>query len=59
MNAPVKAESLQIAPSYRRRYVTVRAKFAIALTVALIWTTFSVWAAFCAAKKAKKLCFTR
>ena len=45
MNAPVKADSLQIAPAYKRRYVSVRAKFSIALTVALIWTTFSVWAA--------------
>ena len=44
MTAPVKADTLQI-PVYRRRYVSIRWKFAIALTVALIWTAFSVYAA--------------
>ena len=45
MNAPVKAESLRNAPGFRRRYVSVRSKFNIALTVALVWTAFSVYAA--------------
>ena len=45
MNAPVKAESMQYASAYRRRYVSIRWKFTIALTVALTWTAFSVYAA--------------
>jgi biofilm PGA synthesis N-glycosyltransferase PgaC len=45
MNAPVKAESLRNASGFRRRYVSVRWKFNIALTVALLWTAISVVAA--------------
>ena len=42
MNAPLKAELLKDAAPYRRRYLPIRAKFAISLIVALIWTAFSV-----------------
>ena len=45
MNAPVKAESLRNASGLRRRYVSIRWKFNIALTVALLWTAISVVAA--------------
>ena len=45
MNAPVKAESLRNASGFRRRYVSIRWKFNIALTVALLWTAISVVAA--------------
>ena len=45
MNAPVKAESLRNASGLRRRYVSVRWKFNISLTVALLWTAISVYAA--------------
>lgn len=45
MNAPVKAESLRNATDFRRRYVSVRWKFNISLTVALLWTAISVYAA--------------
>lgn len=45
MNAPFKAETFQLAPAYRRHYISVRTKFAIALTIALLWTVFSVYAA--------------
>ena len=45
MDSPVKADSLKLSPTYRRRYVSIRWKFSIALTVALLWTAFSVFAA--------------
>ena len=45
MNAPFKAESLQLAPPRRRRYIPVRRKFALALAVAILWTGFSVYVA--------------
>ena len=45
MNAPIRAESLQLRSPYRRRYVSVRAKFGLALAVALLWTAFSVYVA--------------
>lgn len=45
MNAPFKSETLQPASVFRRRYLSIRAKFGIALTVALLWTGFSVYAA--------------
>ena len=45
MNAPFKVEELQVAPQHRRRYVSVRWKFAIALSVAIAWTMFSIYVA--------------
>jgi len=42
MNAPISANLLENAVPYRRRYLPVRAKFAIALGVALLWTAFSI-----------------
>lgn len=42
MNAPFRAGALQIAPPYRRLYVPIRWKFACSLTVAILWTAFSV-----------------
>ena len=36
MDSPVKADSLKLSPTYRRRYVSIRWKFSIALTVALL-----------------------
>ncbi|HEV2593648.1 MAG TPA: glycosyltransferase [Sphingomicrobium sp.] len=45
MNAPLRVEQLQAAEQYRRFYLSVRVKFAIALTVAVAWTSFSVYLA--------------
>jgi hypothetical protein len=45
MNAPLRLEDLQAAVPRRQLYVPVRAKFAIALAVALAWTGFSVYLA--------------
>ncbi len=45
MNAPFKAEALQIAHPYSRRYVPIRWKFACSLTAAILWTAFSVYVA--------------
>jgi biofilm PGA synthesis N-glycosyltransferase PgaC len=42
MNAPLRLEELQAAQPLRRWYLPVRAKFAIALAVAIAWTVFSV-----------------
>ncbi len=45
MNAPIKLEQLQRASHYRRRYVPIRWKFAIAVCVAISWTLLSVYLA--------------
>ena len=42
MNAPLRLEELQAAQPRRRWYLPVRAKFAIALAVAIAWTVLSV-----------------
>jgi biofilm PGA synthesis N-glycosyltransferase PgaC len=42
MNAPFNAEVLGTAHAYRRFYLSVRWKFALALAVAIAWTAFSV-----------------
>lgn len=42
MNAPFKAETLHAAPEFRRFYLSVRWKFALALVVAIAWTILSV-----------------
>ncbi|HET7678968.1 MAG TPA: glycosyltransferase [Xanthobacteraceae bacterium] len=46
MNAPFRADALQIAPPFRRRYVSIRWKFACSLAVAILWTAFSVHVAW-------------
>lgn len=45
MNAPFNFDALAVAPKYRRYYLSVRAKFMLALGVALSWTGFSVYVA--------------
>jgi biofilm PGA synthesis N-glycosyltransferase PgaC len=46
MNAPMRLEVFQPVDQRRRSlYVSIRAKFIIALTIALAWTTFSVFLA--------------
>ena len=45
MNAPFKLEELRHAREYRRPYLTIRWKFAIALSVATVWTIFSIYVA--------------
>lgn len=45
MNAPFKPGNIALYRPYRQRYLSVRAKFALALTVALVWTALSVFAA--------------
>ena len=46
MNAPVRFEDLELATrSSRSFYLSIRVKFAIALSVALCWTGFSVFLA--------------
>ncbi|WP_223276743.1 glycosyltransferase family 2 protein [Sphingomonas daechungensis] len=42
MNAPVSTDLLKTAVPYRRRYLSVRIKFGVALTIAIAWTAFSV-----------------
>jgi biofilm PGA synthesis N-glycosyltransferase PgaC len=42
MNAPFTADVLGTAHEYRRFYLSVRWKFALALAVAILWTAFSV-----------------
>lgn len=44
MNAPIK-EQFQIASTREQFYLPVRTKFAIALLVAIAWTTFSIFIA--------------
>jgi biofilm PGA synthesis N-glycosyltransferase PgaC len=45
MNAPLRLEELRAAHPRRQFYVPVRAKFAIALSIAVGWTAFSVYLA--------------
>lgn len=45
MNSPVRLEEFQRVAQRRRVYLSIRVKFAIALGVALLWTTFSVYLA--------------
>ena len=45
MNAPLRLEDFQRVHERRRVYLTIRSKFAIALGVALLWTTFSIYLA--------------
>lgn len=45
MNAPIRIEQLHAAQAYRRFYLSVRVKFAIALAVSIGWTAFSVYLA--------------
>ena len=42
MNAPLSAKVIENAAPYRRAYLSIRTKFFISLTVALLWTAFSV-----------------
>jgi biofilm PGA synthesis N-glycosyltransferase PgaC len=45
MNAPVRLENFQRVDQRRSFYLSIRAKFFIALGIALAWTTFSVFLA--------------
>jgi biofilm PGA synthesis N-glycosyltransferase PgaC len=45
MNAPLRAGQLEASEQYRRFYLSVRVKFAIALAVAIAWTMFSIYIA--------------
>jgi poly-beta-1,6-N-acetyl-D-glucosamine synthase len=42
MNAPFKADILEVAPGQARFYLPVRWKFTLALVVAVAWTMFSI-----------------
>jgi len=45
MNAPVQLKDFQRVDSRRSFYLSIRSKFSIALVVALVWTTLSVYLA--------------
>jgi len=45
MNAPLRAGQLEASEQYRRFYLSVRVKFAIALALASAWTMFSIYIA--------------